>query len=78
MDAALNNLFNTILPYGYFFPKQLKKLKLMNFRTHYNGFLADGNIIEYEKYMNNLEYSLSNEVNRGLDTGRGGRINHLL
>ncbi len=74
MDAAINNLINTVMPYGYFFPKQLKRLKLKNFRAYYNGFLADGDIMQYENYMASLEYSLSNDVNKDLDTGRGGLV----
>lgn len=59
-DAALNNLLNIVIPYGYFYPETLKKLKLKNFKRYYNNFISLSTIDKYEKYMDSLEYQLNN------------------
>lgn len=59
-DAAINNLINTIIPYGYFYPEKLKKLKLKNFKYYYNKFIALSSIEQYERTIDDLEYQLSN------------------
>lgn len=64
-DAALNNLINTIIPYGYFYPYKLQKIKLKNFKHYYNNFIALSSIEAYERYMDSLEYQLNNKKNGG-------------
>ena len=61
-DAALNNLINSIIPYGYFYPEKLIKLKLKNFKYYYNNFIALSSIQTYEKCIEDLEYSFSNHI----------------
>ncbi len=61
-DAALNNLISSIIPYGYFYPKKILKLKLKNFRYYYNNFIALSTIDKYEKCIEDLEYNFSNQI----------------
>ena len=73
-DAAVNNLLDRMLPYGYFFPEPLKKLKLKNFRAYYNGFSVTADMQAYEEHMNQLEHLMQNETNHQIQSARGGSL----
>ncbi len=73
-DAAINNLLDQMLPYGYFFPEPLKKLKLKNFRAYYNGFSVAADMQAYEEHMDQLEHLLTNETNHEVKTIKGGSL----
>lgn len=64
INALLNNLFNTLFPYGYFFPKPLKELKLKNFKFYYNHLSVTTDEFNLNDAINSLEIKLENSINK--------------